>query len=211
MDWKKRLLKKSRLYIIIDKEAAGKTPLTAIARAIKPGVSIVQYRDKNSRKREILKNAYWLSKLLRQKRTLFIINDYIDVAKITASDGLHIGQGDLSIETARRILGKDKIIGVSCHSLNQAKDAQARGADYLGIGPVFSTPIKPGHRPISPRELKKIRDNISIPFFAVGGINRGNCRSVIAAGAKRIAVCRDICQGKSPADRIREFQKLIKQ
>lgn len=205
------MLKKSRVYVIIDKDTAGKTCLTDIAKKIakaKTAAFITQYRDKNSKREDILKRALSLRKILPKEKTLFIINDYIDIAKISGCDGLHLGQKDLSIETARMILGKDKIIGISCHSLKQAKDAQRRGADYIGIGPVFSTPTKPDYKPIGLKEFKKIRQDIRIPFFAIGGINDKNIREVLNAGANRVAVCRPASTG-NPAKNLDRLQNLI--
>jgi len=106
------------------------------------GVDIIQFRSKKSKKESILKDALGLRKLLLNSQALFIINDYLDIAKMVDCDGIHLGQDDTSIEIARQVLGKDKIIGISCHNLRQAKNAQNRGADYISIGPVFSTSTK---------------------------------------------------------------------
>lgn len=200
MKSKKRLLKDSHLYVILDKKLLGNKPIINTARKIKDlGVDIIQFRDKESNKEITLKYAYKLRKLLLNSKTVFIINDYIDIAKMVDSDGIHLGQDDLPIEIARQILGKDKIIGVSCHNLEQAIRAQNRGADYIGIGPVFSTPIKPTAKTIGLGSLKEIKKKIKIPFFAIGGINENNIDRVLSYGAKRVVVCRVICQAKNLA------------
>lgn len=210
MKSKKELLKESRLYLIVDKDVCSHTPLVKIINKIKDkGVNIVQFRDKDSKKEDILENAREFRKLLLNTPNIFIINDYLDVAKIVDSDGIHLGQNDLSLQRVRRILGKDKIIGVSCHNLSQAIIAQANGADYISIGPIFRTPTKPKAKPIGLELLKEIRKNIKIPFFAIGGINLNNIETVLSYGAKGIAVCRAICKARNPFETIKSIKDKL--
>lgn len=200
MKSKKRLLKESRLYVVIDKETLGSRPLIPTARKILGGgADIIQYRDKLSDKYTIFKECLALSKLVSGKEIIFIVNDHVDIAKIVNSDGVHLGQDDLAVQTARGILGKDKIIGLSCHSLKQAQKAASRNADYVSIGPVFATPTKPQYRPVGLELIKKVNDKIRIPFFAIGSINENNIGDALAMGAKRVAVCRAVCKAKNPA------------
>lgn len=199
MNLKKKLLKKSYLYVIIDKKTLGNRSIFNLATKIKNSrypIDIIQYRDKESEKDTIIKNASSLGKLFLDTKTIFIINDYLDIAKIVGSDGIHLGQYDISIEIARRILGKDKIIGVSCHNLREAQKAQSEGADYISIGPIFSTPTKPEYKAVGLDLIKKIKEKICIPVFAIGAINENNLTKVISQGIKRIAVCRAICKAK---------------
>ncbi len=211
MKSKKRLLKESRLYIIVDKKACGKRPIIDTANKIKDkGCDIIQFRDKVSGKDSVLKNAFALRGLLLNTRNLFIINDFLDIAKILDSDGVHLGQTDLSIETARIILGKDKIIGISCHNLKQALDAQNRGADYISIGPIFKTPTKPEiSKTIGLAIIKKIKNKIRIPFFVIGGINADNISRVLSQGAKRVAVCNAVCQVRNTSSAVKKFSKIL--
>lgn len=203
MKSKKKLLKKSRLYLIIDKKTCGQKSLLEAADKIKSlGADIIQLRDKISDKAAILKDAYSLRRLLAKSKTLFIINDYLDIARITDADGIHLGQEDCSIKIARKILGKDKIIGLSCHSLKQAIEAQKQGADYIGIGPIFKTPTKPATSPIGLKIIREIGRRLKIPFFAIGGIDKNNIKKVVAFGAKRIAVTR-------AADQARDIKPVI--
>jgi len=211
MKSKKKLLRESRLYIIVDKKACSSRALLSLVKKIKSGrAKIIQLRDKQSDKATLIKEAYALRKSLFNSKTVFIINDYIDIAKMLDCDGVHLGQGDLSLEISRRILGEDKIIGISCHNLNQALQAQNRGADYISIGPVFPTPLKP-HIPkgIGLDLIKKIRKNIKIPFFAIGGINETNINKVISSGAKKVAVCRAICQAKDALPALKKLSKIL--
>lgn len=208
MESRRMLLKKSRLYAIIDKKSLSAKPLS---RLIQKGlrdssIDIIQYRDKVSDRAGVFDFFRRISRLLSGKKVLFIINDYVDVAKIADTDGVHLGQGDISLELARKVLGPDKIIGISCHNLKQAMDAQRRGADYIGIGPVFSTPTKPQAKPIGSKTIKSIAGKIKIPFFAIGGIDEKNICGVLASGARRVAVSRAVCKAGDIVKQIRKYQ-----
>ena len=210
MNLKKRLLKESRLYVIVDKKVSGSRPIFNIVSEIKDlGTDIIQLRDTGSKKESILKDAYKLRKLLTNTQALFIINDYIDIAKIADSDGIHLGQNDLPLDTARQLLGKDKIIGVSCHNLNQAIQAQKNGADYISIGPIFPTPTKPEYKAVGLGLIKKVKEVIHIPFFVIGGINENNINDILSLGVKRTAVCRAICRAKDIPSTIKKLSKIL--
>jgi len=210
MNWKKQLLRKSQLYIIADKKVCGRRPIFEIIKKAKgSGSGIIQFRDKQSPKEYILKDAYMLHKLLANSQTLFIVNDYIDIAKIVDSDGVHLGQYDTPVEIARKLLGKEKIIGVSCHNLHQAIKAQNRGADYISIGPVFPTLTKPEYKSIGLDLIRRINRIMRIPFFVIGGINEGNINEVLLSGAKRVAICRAICQAKSISLKTKKLSEAI--
>ena len=209
MNWKKKLLKKSRLYVIIDKEVCARKSLLDLVRQIKSGTKIIQCRDKSSRKEEVLKTTCLLRKSLKNCHTLFIVNDYLDVARISDCDGIHLGQGDTSLKVARKILGRDKIIGISCHNLKEAQAAQENGADYISIGPIFSTSLKPDYKPGGLNLIKKVAKKINIPVFAIGGIDESNIKQVLSCGAKRVAVCRAVCSAKNPDKAVRIFNKYL--
>jgi thiamine-phosphate pyrophosphorylase len=210
MKSKKRLLKDSLLYLIIDKAVCANRSLSELAtEAADSGADIIQLRDKESPRESILKSAYAIRKTLSDKKAIFIVNDYIDIAKITDSDGVHLGQDDLSVSIARRILGPDKIIGVSCTNLEQARRAQKQGADYIGVGPIFATSTKPQAFPQGLNSVRKIKNYIQIPFFVLGGITRDNLRDVLAAGAKRVAVCNAICGTKNVRSCVKQFLRLL--
>ncbi len=207
MKLKKKLLKDCYLYAVVDKKALQISVYGIVNRLRHSGISIIQFRDKNSSEGDVLKEALRLSKLLSKSETLFIINDYLDIAKLSLADGLHIGQKDVSIKLARKVLGAHKIIGISCHSLDQAIEAQKKGADYIGIGPIFSTPTKPEYKAVGLDLIKKVRKKIHIPFFAIGGINQDNIDDVILAGANRVAICRAILDDKDISSRVKFFEK----
>lgn len=211
MKLRKRRLKESRLYAILDKEVLGNRSILRTAGIIikDKGCGIIQLRDKVSEKEFVLEKAVALRKLLLNSATLFIINDYLDIAKIVDSDGIHLGQGDLSIEIAKKILGKDKIVGISCHSLRQALDAQEKGADYISIGPVFATPTKTEYNPIGLNLIKEVKKKIKIPFFVIGGIGLKNINQALSKGAKNFAICSAICQARNIRKTIKAIRKQL--
>lgn len=211
MKSKKGLLKESRLYVVIDKETLGRRPvIQTVKRILGQGAKIIQYRDKVSDKYGVFKECLALSKLLSRKKTVFIVNDHVEIARIVNADGVHLGQGDLSIKAARRILGKDKIIGLSCHSLKQAQKAVSLGLDYISIGPVFATPTKPEYKPVGPGLIKRTGDKVRLPFFAIGSLNENNLERVRELGAERAAVCRAVCKARNPASAVKRLSGILR-
>ena len=211
MKSRKHLLKKSQLYLILDKPTLGSRSLEKIYSAASQGkIGLIQLRDKQSAKSDVLVLAIKLSKRLSLSKTLFIVNDYIDVAIASGADGLHLGQDDLSVNAARQILGNDRIIGVSCHNLAQALKAQKEGADYIGIGPIYATATKPEYKPIGLKILRQLKDKIRIPYFAIGDIHLGNVSEVADSGARRIAVCRAILKATDPKATVKQLYEILK-
>ncbi len=209
MKLKKNLLKTSRLYLILDRSTIGNCSLKNIYSIVSsPHINVVQLRDKKSAKADILNFAIKFSKGLNQ-RTLFIVNDYVDVAVASGADGVHLGQEDLSLKQARKILGRDRIIGISCHNLAQALSAQNEGADYIGIGPIYATATKPEYKPIGLEVLAELKDKIKIPYFAIGDIHAGNIKEITASGARRVAVCRAILKADNPKEAARQLYKIL--
>ncbi len=207
---KKRLLLNSQIYLILDKEACSHGRVTTVCcKAIKAGVSLVQLREKSSSDKVFLDDAVKIKKLCQQQRKLLIINNRLDVAQIVKADGIHLGQTDLPLVEARKILGKNKIIGISCHNLVQAQTAQAQGADYIGIGPIFATLTKPGIRPLNTNIFRAISKKIKIPFFAIGGVTSSTIGELVSCGIKRVAICSAICQAKNIPNAIARLQQEL--
>lgn len=204
---KKKLLKDSRLYLVLDRKVCLR-PLSFLKGLITLGVDIVQLRDKISSKSSVLKQARRIGSLLNRSSSIFLLNDYVDIAGIVGADGVHLGQDDLPVSIARKILGKDKIIGVSCHSLKGALSAQEQGADYVSMGPVFATNTKPDYAPQGTGLLRKAAKAIKIPFFGIGGINLSNLDGVLRTGASRIAVCSLLCKQKNIPDITRTLKAI---
>lgn len=193
-------LKEAKLYLVTDRTNYSNQDefLDKVALALKGGVQIVQLREKTASAKEIVDLARKIKQLCSLYNAIFIINDRIDIAQIVGVDGVHLGQDDIDIHSARHILGDDVIIGISTHCPEQAAKAMEDGADYIGVGPVFTTPTKPGRQAVGLEYVKWAKDNVNIPWYAIGGINLDNIDQVLEAGASRIAVVRAIINADSP-------------
>jgi thiamine-phosphate pyrophosphorylase len=179
----------SGLYVILDRQAlAERDELETAKQIISGGAKAIQLRDKQSSKRELLLIAQELKELCSESGILFIINDYLDLALATNADGLHIGQGDLPLPLVRKELPIDKIVGCSVTTVSQAVKAQSEGADYISVGSIFPTNMRKEAIVVGVDRLKEIREVISCPLVAIGGINENNIEQVLAAGVDSIAV-----------------------
>ncbi|MFY8150224.1 MAG: thiamine phosphate synthase [Prochlorococcaceae cyanobacterium] len=170
--------------------------------ALRGGVRLVQYRAKEGAgldDRQRLEQALALRALCRAQGALFLVNDRIDLALATDADGVHLGQDDLPVAVARRLLGPARLIGRSTHAPAQLAQAVAEGCDYVGVGPVMATPTKPGREPVGLDYVRHAAAHSPIPFFAIGGIEPGNLAEVQAAGASRVAVVRALVAAEDPA------------
>ena len=174
-------------YAVIDPVAFGKDIFKVTQRALKAGVKIIQYRDKKASKKTYLKNAQKMMKLTQKYKAVFIVNDYVDIAKQINADGVHLGQEDMSLRRAREILGDDKIIGISTHSYKQALRADKSAADYLACGPIYKTKTKPWRRAVGIDLLKRVVKSVEKPVVAIGGINKSNLKEIKRTGCKRVA------------------------
>lgn len=163
-------------------------PEDAARSAVSAGVRFIQYRDKSGTRRSIYETAMRLARLLHESGGIFIVNDHADIALAVDADGVHLGQEDLPIEHARKLIGRDRIIGISTHSLEQAVEAEALGADYIGFGPIFHTSTKDAGPVQGIEMLSEIKRSVSVPVVAIGGIGPGNVHGVIRAGADCVAV-----------------------
>ncbi len=211
MNWKKKWLKSCRLCVILNRPFFKDIPdLARAARkiAVSEGV-IIQLRDKVSDKKIVLETARILMKQLARAKSLFIVNDHVDIAMLIDADGVHLGQTDLPLPAARKLLGRDKIIGISCLNLKQALLAQEQGADYLGVGPVFATSTKSEYAPLGRELVKSVIKSIKIPVFAIGGINEANITKVLSFGASRVAISSAICTASDLVLATRSFINIL--
>ena len=177
------------LYFILDRQfLAGRDGLDVASHVIHGGARVIQLRDKQSNKGELLLVAQKLKELCSKLDVLFIVNDCLDLAMAVDADGLHIGQEDLPLPVIRRELPIDKIVGCSVTTLAQAAKAQAEGADYIAVGSIFPTTTKKGATVVGVDTLKELKRTVSTPLVAIGGINQNNIGEVVAAGADAIAV-----------------------
>ncbi len=186
---KKKVLDQARLYVIVDADLLEHENLLKVTcEVMEGGADIIQFRDKSSKDREFLEVALGLKKIADGKGTPLIINDRVDIALYLDAAGVHLGEEDVPIAVARKILGKEKIIGMSASGLSRARVAQEEGADYVGVGPIFDTSTKKIEKPTGVELIRSCRKEIRIPFFAVGGISFENLSQIKEIGANRIAV-----------------------
>lgn len=178
------------LYVIADRKAAGHRPLTDIVRAaVAGGASVVQLREKTATTREMIELGQALHTITQAAGIPLIVNDRVDVALAIDAEGVHVGQDDMPAPLARRLIGPDRILGVSAGTVAEARQAEADGADYIGVGDVYGTPSKSdAGSPIGVEGLAEIARAVSIAVVAIGGITAENAAAVIRAGAAGVAV-----------------------
>ncbi len=184
----------TRIYPITDRFLSGLSHAEQVAELAKRGMSVIQLREKNLSPGEFYRDAEQAIVVARQYGVKIIINDWIDIALALKADGVHLGQDDLTVKAARRILGNEVIIGLSSHNVAQAEQAARMPIDYLAIGPLFQTATKESSNPpVTLRELAAVRSAArGIPLVAIGGINSANRDEVLAAGADVVAVIRGL-------------------
>lgn len=198
------------LYFITDRGLSKKGIIDDIKAAIKGGVKIIQYREKELSTKEIIKEAKEIKKLCKESNVKFIVNDRVDVALASEADGVHIGPDDMSLETARKILGPDKIIGVTASSIEDAKFFESLGADYVGLSPIFATGTKKdAGEPIGVEAVKKANGELRIPFVAIGGITQENLREVLEAGCLRVCMISAILNKDDVEGEVRKVRGII--
>jgi len=200
-----------RLYAIIDPaRLSGRLPRTAARELISAGVRLVQFRDKRASSRQFYETCKELRELLHGAGCSLIVNDRADVARAASADGVHLGQTDLPVEMARRVLATGQWIGTSTHSLEQVVEADATTADYIALGPIFPTASKENPDPVVGLEgLRRARQSTSKPLVAIGGVNLQNVREVFAAGADSVAVIAALLDAPDLERRAREFLALL--
>ncbi|MEK6891998.1 MAG: thiamine phosphate synthase, partial [Nanoarchaeota archaeon] len=178
-------LKDFGLYFITDSKLTKKTVIDDVKSAIKSGVKIIQYREKEAPIKQMLEKAKEIKKLCQKNSVIFLVNDRIDIALAADADGVHLGQGDARYETARKLLGKNKIIGLTAHNVKESVEAEKLGADYIGLSPIFSTSTKAdAGKACGTEMITQVKKYVKIPIVAIGGINESNIGQVLKAGAK---------------------------
>ncbi|MEW6685556.1 MAG: thiamine phosphate synthase [Candidatus Edwardsbacteria bacterium] len=197
------------LYAIIEAEFLGarnlkKTVLDLIA----GGVDLIQLRDKENSTREFVREALILREVTKEKKIPFLINDRVDIALAVKADGVHLGQDDLPVYFARKLL-KEKIIGVTVHNLKEAKQAEKEGADYLAVGSIFPTMTKKDIKVVGLKTLRQIKKESSLPLIAIGGIKLENVVEAMKAGADGVAIVSGLLEADDLTKRAREFKKLV--
>lgn len=178
----------------------------SVERAILGGVSVVQLREKTASSRELFELAKRVKAVTDKHGVPLIINDRLDICLAVDAAGVHLGQSDLPCAEARRILGADKIIGVSAATPEEAAKAQKDGADYLGVGAVFATSTKTNTRPVTPETIRAIRSAVTIPFVVIGGVNAGNIGRLCGLGINGAAVISAIISQQDITSAAREMR-----
>ena len=202
-----RLHSLSGLYIILDPSVYPGRPLVEVlAIAAQAGVFLFQYRNKRAAMKDAYIEALTLRQAAEESGVLFIVNDRCDLALAVGADGVHLGQEDMPLDLARKVMGPDKLIGISTHNPDQVREATAGKPDYLGFGPIFTPGSKQDYDPIVGLEgLRAIRGLTSLPIFAIGGIQIEQAGNVIQAGANGVAVISAIAKAPDISDAVKAF------
>ena len=196
------------LYVIITKPTLSCEDIARVC--VEKGVKMLQLRDKFSDDKTLLAAARSIQNIVRGSQTKFIMNDRVDIAILADCDGVHLGQDDISIQDARQLLGEEKIIGLSTHSLEQARAALAQNPDYIGFGPIYPTPTKVIADPtVGPSLLSEVLKFADVPVVAIGGIDQNTTVEVVAAGAKTLCAVRYLMESEDLAARIDVINGLL--
>lgn len=205
------LLSFPRLYAILDPlQTGGRPAMEVCEELLVAGVRLIQYRDKRASALPVFEICARMADRIRQHGGTFIVNDRADIALAAGAAGVHVGQEDLPVELARRVLGAQRWVGTSTHTLSQVREAEASSADYMAFGPIFSTRSKERPDPVVGLDgLREARKATAKPLVAIGGITVENARTVIEAGADAVAVIHDLIAAPDPAARSREFLSVL--
>lgn len=199
----------ARLYVLVTGSQCRAALDWTIQEAAAGGAQIIQLREKELCDRELLERARQVRRWTRKAGVLFILNDRPDLARLAEADGVHLGQEELSVKDARRIIGPDALIGVSTHNLDQVRQAVLDGASYLGVGPAFVSATKHFQEFPGPELIRLAMAETSLPAFVIGGVNRDTIVAAVAAGARRVAVSQAICQGEDPRAAAAEIRRIL--
>lgn len=200
------------IYLVTDRDLMSTETLEeAVEQAIIGGCTLIQLREKDCSSLDFYSTAVKVKEITDKYNVPLIINDRLDIALAVDAAGVHVGQSDMPAAIVRRIIGEDKIIGVSTGSLEQALKAQKDGADYLGVGAMYATGTKKDANPTSMEELKKIRENVSIPIVVIGGINKVTARDFKGIGIDGLAIVSAIIAQKDIAEAAKEISEIFKQ
>ncbi|MBI4350544.1 MAG: thiamine phosphate synthase [Elusimicrobia bacterium] len=207
---KRNELIKGLYCITCEERSAGRSALETAGEMLAAGAKILQYREKRRTKREKYRDCSALRALTREHGALFIVNDDVDIALAVKADGAHLGQDDLPVEAARSILGPEAVIGVSTHSPAQALEAARRGADYIGVGPLYPTLTKEDVcAAVGLGYLDYVAGNLRLPFVAIGGIKLHNLEEVLRHGARCAALVTEITEAPDIKGRVGEALEIL--
>lgn len=198
--------------ITAEKFSRGRSNREVAQSMIAGGVKILQYREKAHLKscREILEECTAIRALTRRHNVIFIVNDFVDIALLVDADGVHVGQDDLPVEAVRQLLGPNKIIGLSTHSPEQARQAESAGVDYIGVGPLYATKTKENVcAPVGLAYLDYVVEHIALPFVAIGGIKQHNIEEVVQHGARTVCLVTEIVGSDTIEETVRNLHRSM--
>lgn len=199
-------------YFITDAALSRAGNSSDVKNAAAAGVKVVQYREKQASAKKMLEEARQLREICRPAQVIFLVNDRVDLALSVEADGVHLGQDDLPFALARKLLGKNKIIGITVHNIEEALEGARLGADYLGVSPIFNTSTKiDSGEPGGVGLIREIRKRVALPLIAIGGINLENAREVIRAGADGLCAISAVLTQSEVKAEIEKFQALFRQ
>jgi thiamine-phosphate pyrophosphorylase len=201
---------KGGICFITDRTVSSLSVEDQVKAVLDEGVQFIQYREKKHSRRDIFFVAERLRKITDDYNCIYIVNDHADIALAVDADGVHLGQDDLPLEFAKKIMG-DKIIGISTHSLEEAMKATEGGADYIGFGPMYHTTTKDAGAPKGPEMLREIRSNVRVPVVAIGGIKLENLEEVFSTGADAVAIASAILRSDNIATSAKAFVEAVRQ
>jgi thiamine-phosphate pyrophosphorylase len=198
-------------YLVTDSRLLGdRALLQIVSAAVDGGAKVVQYRDKDASTRCMVETAWAMVRLCREKGVCLLVNDRVDVALAVDADGVHVGQEDMPAGLARRLIGPDRLLGVSVHDTAEINQAERDGADYVSLSPIFATPTKPDHQePLGLDGIRRLAAASRLPVVAIGGIHRNNAAQVIRAGAVGICVVSAIIAAADPEEAARELRRIV--
>ncbi|HCC00140.1 MAG TPA: thiamine phosphate synthase [Ruminococcaceae bacterium] len=199
------------LYCITaERFSKGRDNLEVVREMLAGGTKVIQYREKDMPMDRQYAQCLSIREMTKKADALFLIDDHIDLAIAVQADGVHIGQNDLPIEAVRNLVGNEMLIGVSTHSIEQARNAVTRGADYIGVGPIFETHTKTNViAPVGLSYLDAVTKEINLPFVAIGGIKKHNLPTVLAHGANCTALVTEIVEAQNIHEQVNELQRLF--
>lgn len=205
-----QLLVNTGLYLVTEDALPAERRLQAVSQALEAGARVVQLRDKRTPRRRLLEEARAMKGLCHDWGAAFIVNDDVALAWCCDADGVHVGQDDLPVEEARRLLGEDKLIGLSISAVEEAMEAERLRVDYIGVGAIYATPTKVDAELGGLELLRAVRAAVSKPLVAIGGIDASNAAEVFAAGADSVAVVRGVFAQPSVGDAARKLLDIAR-
>lgn len=200
------------IYALTDsRQSLGRSTVEVVAKLLEAGIKVIQYREKDKDAGVMLEECLAIRELTRKAGCCFIVNDHVDIALLCEADGVHVGQEDLPLAAVRRLVGRERVIGVSTHEPSEAGAAVEGGADYIGVGPIFATATKSTAKPVGFSYLEEIAGTCPIPFTAIGGLNERTLADVVRRGARCCAIVSAITLAEDIPAKVAQLRTIIRE